>query len=72
MKGRKTSSIGGSTPSISFFRVDKFEPKIVNNLAETKANMHYGLKVCFILENMGINLRDHGEISVTNSLFRHA
>ena len=44
----------------------------MNNLAETKANMHYGLKVCYIVENMGIKLREQEEIPVTNSLYRFA
>ena len=52
--------------------IEEFEPKIINGLAEPKANMHFGLRICYILETMGITLRERQEIPVTNSLFRHA
>ena len=51
--------------------IEEFEPKIINGLAEPKANMHFGLRICYILETMGITLRESQEIPVTNSLFRH-
>ena len=41
----------------------------MNKLAETKVNMHYGLKICYILEKMGITLREQEEIPITNSLY---
>ena len=44
----------------------------MNNLAETKANMHYGLKICYLLEKMCIKLREQEEIPVTNSMYTFA
>ena len=52
--------------------IENFEPKIIDGLAEPKVNMHFGLRICYILECLGIPLRETLEIPVTNSLFRHA
>ena len=52
--------------------VEAFEPKIVDGLAEPKANMHFGIRICYLLEQLGVTLREHRDIPMTNSLFRYA
>ena len=52
--------------------VEAFEPKIVDGLAEPKANLNFGLRICYILEALGVTLREHRDIPMTNSLFKYA
>ena len=52
-------------------KIQGFEPKIVKGLAEPKATVSYGLKICYLLECLGIELRETADIANSNLLYKY-
>ena len=52
-------------------KIQGFEPKIAKGLAEPKATVGYGLKICYLLEKLGIELRETAEIANSNLLYKY-